>query len=70
MLTASIYHTPGNHPVAQSLLNRTRRVFKLLLCEPTHTTAMEKPAWLHCPDRVWQRNSALLMSQYEMAHEE
>jgi hypothetical protein len=24
-----------------------------------------KPGWIHLPDRVWRRNSALLMSMHE-----
>jgi hypothetical protein len=28
-------------------------------------SVQRKPGWVHLPDRVWRRNSALLMSMHE-----
>jgi hypothetical protein len=30
-----------------------------------NTRTPAKPSWVHLPDRVWRRHSALIMHQYE-----
>ena len=29
----------------------------------------DKPEWIHYSNRAWNRNSAFIMSQFELAHE-
>jgi len=43
-----------NHVVAQCALPARRR----------------KPRWVHLPDRVWQRQSALLVSLHELKRDQ
>ncbi|MGD2117374.1 MAG: hypothetical protein PVG66_03380 [Chromatiales bacterium] len=63
-------HNPVDLAEPQSLFSRVRHAFDRLADAMTGRQEMPKPDWLHCPDRVWRRHSALLMCQYEMSREE
>jgi len=43
----------------------SRRWLNALVAQYVQSKASEKPMWVHLPDRVWQRQSALLMSLHE-----
>lgn len=46
-------------------INPGRRWFNQLVMQCSRSALRGKPDWVHLPDRVWQRNSALLMSMHE-----
>jgi hypothetical protein len=46
-------------------IGRGRRWFNQIVMQRSHCARQSKPAWVHLPDRVWRRNSALLMSMHE-----
>ncbi|MCU7812885.1 MAG: hypothetical protein KZQ77_16900 [Candidatus Thiodiazotropha sp. (ex Notomyrtea botanica)] len=46
-------------------VNRGRRWLHLMLNQWLAPKRRERPLWLHLPDRVWRRQSALLMSLHE-----
>jgi hypothetical protein len=50
---------------SESTINPGRRWFNQIVMQSSHSVFQNKPAWLHLPDRVWRRNSALLMSMHE-----
>jgi hypothetical protein len=54
-------------PVAQGVSRGgvSRRWLNALVAQYVQSKASEKPMWVHLPDRVWQRQSALLMSLHE-----
>ncbi|MGD8912205.1 MAG: hypothetical protein PVJ68_05590 [Candidatus Thiodiazotropha sp.] len=60
---------PGHDPQLQlmpvqsdSSNNPGRRWFNQIVMQ---SSLQGKPGWVHLPDRVWRRNSALLMSMHE-----
>lgn len=42
-----------------------RRWFNQIVMQSSDSVLQNKPGWVHLPDRVWRRNSALLMSMHE-----
>jgi len=50
---------------SESGLSRGRRWFNQVVMQCSHPTLRNKPEWVHLPDRVWQRQSALLVSLRE-----
>ena len=54
-------------PTAQGLSQGgiSRRWLNALVAQYVQSKGSEKPMWVHLPDRVWQRQSALLMSLHE-----
>lgn len=46
-------------------INSRRRWFNQIMMHRTQSILHCKPDWVHLPDRVWHRNSALLMSLHE-----
>ena len=46
-------------------INPGRRWFSQIALQCAHPALQGKPDWVHLPDRMWRRNSALLMSLHE-----
>jgi hypothetical protein len=46
-------------------VSRSRRWFNQIVMQCSHPVLGRKPDWVHLPDRVWQRQSALLVSLHE-----
>ncbi|MES9946161.1 MAG: hypothetical protein ABW080_14490 [Candidatus Thiodiazotropha sp.] len=46
-------------------INPGRRWFSQIVMQCAHPALQGKPDWVHLPDRVWRRNSALLMSLHD-----
>ena len=46
-------------------MSRGRRWFNQVVTHYANARARSKPHWVHLPDRVWQRQSALLVSLHE-----
>jgi hypothetical protein len=46
-------------------INPGRRWFNQIVMQCSHSVLYSKPDWVHLPDRVWRRNSALLVSMHE-----
>jgi hypothetical protein len=42
-----------------------RRFLNQVVTQITQPVKRSKPEWVHLPDRVWQRQSALLVSMHE-----
>jgi hypothetical protein len=42
-----------------------RRWLNQVVTQITQPTRYNKPEWVHLPERVWQRQSALLVSMHE-----
>jgi hypothetical protein len=53
-------------PVSRdSDMSRGRRWFNQVVMQCSHPVLRGKPDWVHLPDRVWRRQSALLVSLHE-----
>jgi hypothetical protein len=48
-----------------SSMSRGRRWFNQVVMQCSHPMLRSKPDWVHLPDRVWRRQSALLVSLHE-----
>ncbi len=46
-------------------MSRGRRWFNQVVMQCSHPVLRSKPDWVRLPDRVWRRQSALLMSLHE-----
>jgi hypothetical protein len=46
------------------------RWFNQAIARCAQPARRDKPLWVHLPDRVWQRQSALLVSLHEMKRDE
>lgn len=57
----------GSRPALRGLSRGgvSRRWLNALVAQYVQSKGCEKPMWVHLPDRVWQRQSALLMSLHE-----
>lgn len=53
-----------------SNMSRGRRWFNQVVAQCAQPVRRDKPLWVHLPDRVWRRQSALLMSLHDLKHEE
>ncbi|MGD8909397.1 MAG: hypothetical protein PVF13_07245 [Chromatiales bacterium] len=49
----------------QGAMSRGRRWFSQVVMQCSHPLLQSKPDWVHLPDRVWRRQSALLVSLRE-----
>jgi hypothetical protein len=49
----------------ESSMSRGRRWFSQVVMQCSHPMLRSKPDWVHLPDRVWRRQSALLVSLHE-----
>ena len=61
--TFSKFRRPATQSVSRGGVSR--RWLNALVAQYVQSKASEKPMWVHLPDRVWQRQSALLMSLHE-----
>ncbi|MES9990864.1 MAG: hypothetical protein ABW098_02860 [Candidatus Thiodiazotropha sp.] len=46
-------------------ITSTRSWFNQIVMHSSRPVLQNKPDWVHLPDRVWHRNSALLMSLHQ-----
>jgi hypothetical protein len=46
-------------------MSRGRRWLNRVVKQCSHPLLRSKPGWIHLPDRVWRRQSALLVSLHE-----
>lgn len=53
-----------------SQAGRGWRWFSQAIARCAQPVRRDKPLWVHLPDRVWQRQSALLVSLHEMKRDE
>jgi hypothetical protein len=51
---------------ANSEMSRSRRWFNQVVMQCSHPVLRNKPDWVHLPDRIWHRQSALLVSLYKL----
>ncbi|PUB75875.1 MAG: hypothetical protein DBO99_15505 [gamma proteobacterium symbiont of Ctena orbiculata] len=61
-------HEPQLQPApvtGDNSINPARRWFNQIVMHASHPQLQGKPEWVHLPDRVWKRNSALLMSIHQ-----
>lgn len=49
-----------------SNLRRGWRWFNNVVAQCAQPVRRDKPLWVHLPNRVWQRQSALLVSMHEL----
>jgi hypothetical protein len=49
----------------ESGMSRGRRWFNQVVMQCSHPMLRSKPDWVHLPDRVWRRQSALLVSLHQ-----
>lgn len=47
------------------VVQRGRRWLNQVVMQCSHPMLRSKPGWVHLPDRVWRRQSALLVSLHE-----
>jgi hypothetical protein len=50
---------------SESTSSPGRRWFNQIVMHSSSPLLQSKPDWVHLPDRVWRRNSALLMSLHQ-----
>jgi hypothetical protein len=50
---------------SERTVGRGRRWFNQVVMQCSHPVSQRKPDWVHLPERVWQRQSALLVSLRE-----
>jgi hypothetical protein len=53
-----------------SHVHRGWRWFNQVVAQCALPVRRHKPLWVHLPDRVWQRQSALLVSLHELKRDE
>lgn len=46
-------------------ISRGRRWFNQVVMQCSHPLLRSKPDWVHLPERVWRRQSALLVSLHD-----
>ena len=61
---------PGNASLAaRSVHGRAKDWFRNWLLKRRRTRIVNKPDWVHVPDRVWRRQSALIMCLHELRND-
>jgi hypothetical protein len=57
---------PQAIPLHAATIGRGWRWFNHVLAQCALPVRRDKPYWVHLPDRVWKRQSALLVSLHEL----